>query len=134
MKVIVRHALLLHLDKNNSITPALHGFLTTHSTSSQLLQCVNDWTHAAGQGNSTDVCCIDFSHAFDNVSLPKFVQNFVAYGISGNWIEWLKAFLKNRTMRTKINHVYSDNITLLGCGPQGSVLGPLCFVIFMLHD
>ena len=82
--------MLLHFDNNNLINPDQHGFLTSHSTGSQLLKCVNDWTDAAERGNYTDVCYIDFSHAFDSVSLPKLVQKLVAYGISGNYIEWLK--------------------------------------------
>ena len=83
MKSIVRDALLLHLDNNNLINPDQHGFLTSHSTGSQLLECVYDWTDAAKWGSCTDVCYINFSHAFDSVSLLKLVQKLyiVAYGI-----------------------------------------------------
>ena len=90
MESIVRDALLLHLGNNNLINPDQHGFLTSHSTGCQLLECVNDWADAVERGSCTDVCYIDFSHAIDSVSLPKLIQKLVAYGISGNCTEWLK--------------------------------------------
>ena len=105
--------------------------MTSHSTGSQLLECVNDWTDAAERGSCTDVCYIDFSHAYDSVSLPKLVQKLVAYGISDNCIEWLKSFLMNRTMYEKVNHVFSDNTTHFSGVPEGRVLSPFCFVLFI---
>ena len=73
MESIACDALLLHLDNNNLINPDQQGFLTSHSTGSQLLECTNDWTDAAERGSCTDASNIDFSHAFDSVSLPKLV-------------------------------------------------------------
>ena len=131
MESIVRDALLLQLNNNNLINPDQHGFLSSHSTGSQLLECVNDWTDAAERGCCTDVCYIDFSYAFYSVSLPKLVQKLVAYGISGNCIEWLKSFLMNRAMSVKVNHVFSDNITQISGVPEGSVLDPPFFVLFI---
>ena len=127
----MRDALLLHLDNNNLINPDQHGFLTSHSTANQLLECVNNWTDAAERSSCSDVCYIDFSHAFDCVSLPKLVQKLVAYGISGNCIEWLKSFLIYRPRCVNVNHVFSDNITQLSSVPEGSVLDPFCFVLFV---
>ena len=81
MESTVRDPLLLHLDNYNLINPDQHGFLTSHLTGNQLLECLNDWTDAAERGNCTDVCYIDFSHAFDSVSLHKLVQKLTTYSI-----------------------------------------------------
>jgi hypothetical protein len=77
------------------------------------------------------VCYIDFSRAFDSVSLPKLIQKLVAYGISGNCINWLKSFLLNRSFCVKVNNVLSDCAQQISGVPQGSVLGPICFVLFI---
>ena len=61
----------------------------------------------------------------------SFFQKLVAYSISGNCIEWLKTFLRNRTMCRKFNHVFSDYITQLNGTPEDSVFGSLCFVILI---
>ncbi len=131
MESAVRDALLAHFERNKLLNPDQHGFLTRHSTGSQLLECINDWTDAIEQGNCTDVCYIDFSHAFDSVSLAKLIHKFLAYGVSGRCINWLTAFLIDRTMCVKSNNVCSRNIMQLSGVPQGSVLGPICFVLFV---
>ena len=131
MESIVREALLDHLTINNFLSPDQHGFLASHSTGSQLLECINDWTDSVEQSKCTDVCYIDFSRAFDSVSLPKLIQKFAAYGVSGNCLNWLKAFLIGRTMCVNINNVLSASVSQSSGVPQGSVLGPICFIVFI---
>ena len=131
MESIVCEALLDHLTINNFLSPDQHGFLASHSTGSQLLECINDWTDSVEQSKRTDVCYIDFSRAFDSVSLPKFIQKFAAYGVSGNCLNWLRAFLIGRTMCVNINNVLSASVSQSNGVPQGSVLGPICFIVFI---
>ena len=88
-------------------------------------------TDAFEQDNCTDVYYVDFSCAFDGVSLPKLVQKLVAYDICGNCIELLRAFLMNRTMYAKVSHVFSDNIIQLSSVREGNVVSPLCFFAFI---
>ncbi len=82
-------------------------------------------------GDCIDACYIDFSKAFDSVSIPKLLQKLAAYGISGYCFSWLKDFLSDRSMYVNVNNVSSDYFPQLSGVPQGSVLGPLCFVVFM---
>ena len=131
MESVVRDALLTHLNTHKLISVDQHGFLAKHSTGSQLLECLNDWTAAIEQYRCVDVCYIDFSRAFDSVSLPKLIQKLVAYGISGNCINWLKSFLLNRSFCVKVKNVLSDCAQQISGVPQGSVLGPICFVLFI---
>jgi hypothetical protein len=131
MESVVRDALLTHFNTHKLISVDQHGFLAKHSTGSQLLECLNDWTAAIEQNRCVDVCYIDFSRAFDSVSLPKLIQKLVAYGISGNCINWLKSFLLNRSFCVKVNSVLSGCAQQISGVPQGSVLGPICFVLFI---
>ncbi len=84
MEAIVRDCLLEHLKLHSLLSPEQHGFVTNHSTGAQLLECINDWSSAVEDGDCIDVCYIDFSKAFDSVSIPKLLQKLDAYGISGH--------------------------------------------------
>jgi ribonuclease P/MRP protein subunit RPP40 len=131
MESIVRDALSAHLNNNNLITSAQHGFLANHSTGAQLLECLNDWSIAVEEGECVDVCYIDFARAFDSVSLPKLIQKLSSYGISGLCLNWLKSFLFNRTLCVKVNKACSNSAVQISGVPQGSVLGPLCFILYI---
>jgi hypothetical protein len=131
MESIVCDALLDHFKCNNLLSPEQHGFLNKHSTGTQLLECLDDWTDAVEHSDCVDVCYIDFARAFDSVSLPKLVQKLTAYGVSGLCLKWLNSFLTNRTMCVKVNRACSDSVVQQSGIPQGSVLGPFCFFVFM---
>ena len=68
MEAIVKDKLLGHLIMNNLITPCQHDFLKKHSTGSQLLECLDDFTDAIDHEDCIDICLIDFRRAFDTVS------------------------------------------------------------------
>ena len=131
MESIIRDSILEHLSTNNLITPCQHGFLKKHSTGSQLLECINDFTDAIERGNCVDVCFIDFRRAFDTVSLPKLLHKLSAYGISGTCLNWLSEFLSDRTMCTKIDGVFSHKVSQTSGVAQGTVLASLCFVLYI---
>ncbi len=67
MESIIKDQMLDYLMVNKLISSQQHGFLTNHSTCSQLIECTNDWTLALDMHNSVDVAYIDFSKAFDSV-------------------------------------------------------------------
>ena len=84
------------------ITQAQHGFLRKHSTTSNLLESIRDWSIALNRRQSVDVIYIDFRKAFDSVSHPKLIIKLVSAGISGNLLNWIKAFLTNRTQSAEM--------------------------------
>ena len=85
---------------------------------------------AISRGNVTDVVYLDFQKAFDTVPHKMLMVKLQAYGISGVILNWINAFLNGRTQRV-VNGIASRKTAILSGVPQGSVLGPLLFVLYI---
>jgi len=123
--------MLSYMLENNLITRQQFGFLSKCSTCTQLFDSVNDWTLVVRDRRSVDVIYFDFANAFDSVSHPKLVHKLEAYGICGNLPNILTDFLLDRSHRVVLSNADSTFLPVgLNSGvPQGSVLGPVLFLI-----
>ncbi len=130
METVIKNEMVIFLSKYNVITPHQHGFLARRSVETQLLECLNEWTKLL-QYSSIDVMYLDFCKAFDSVSLEKLKTKMTAYGIVGKLFRWLVSFLSDRTQRVYVNQKFSDFVNVISGVPQGSVLGPLLFLLFI---
>ena len=131
MERILKGFLLNHLSKNSIITPAQHGFLAKKSTETQLLECVNDWTGSLNRRENVDVFYMDISKAFDVVSHPKLLYKLKKYKIRGKFHNWITAFVQNRSQCVVVNGTLSTEQKVRSGVPQGSVLGPLLFLLYI---
>ncbi len=131
MEGIVKNEVLEYLLRNNLISNHQHGFLSRRSVDTQLLECFNFYSNAVKNKQNVDIVYLDYAKAFDSVSHPKLLCKLNGYGLSGTLLRWLEAFLSNRKQRVVVNDTYSDYIPVLSGVPQGSVLGPLLFLVYI---
>ena len=85
LEKIIRDDITLHLERNNLLSPAQHGFRAGRSCSTQLLEVMNDWAEAAEAETPVDVIYLDYSKAFDSVPHKRVLVKLQACGIKGNY-------------------------------------------------
>ena len=122
-----------HLINNDIVDNFQSAYKTGHSCETALLRVYNDIVTTIGRGNGAMLVLLDLSAAFDTIdhdNLFFILEKYV--GICGNALKLIKSSFSNRTQRIQIDNVLSDFANII-CGvPQGSVLGPLKFCLYLL--
>ena len=131
LESIVKEKVFEHLTKHNLLNEAQHGFRQGRSCLSNLLTTLEDWTTILDQRDCVDAAYLDFRKAFDLVSHKHLLLKLEKYGIKGQIGKWIQAFLENRKQRVVIRGAESDELSVLSGVPQGSVLGPILFLIYI---
>ena len=127
---IIRDYIIAHMNANGLISKRQFGFLSGRLTILQLLHVMDEWTNILDAGGTIDVCYMDFMKAFDNVPHRLLIIKLHNNCIQGKLLDWIRSFLEHRQQRVVINGQYSTWSNVTSCIPQGSVLGPLLFVIY----
>ena len=128
---IMKYFLVDFLEKKQIIHPAQFGFQKGKSTLHALIRFSSMLYENLNKGKSILSIFIDFSKAFDTVPHNILLQKLSHYGIRGKTLQWLEDYLKNRHQITIIENQDSTKSLVSTGVPQGSVLGPLLFLIFI---
>jgi ribonuclease P/MRP protein subunit RPP40 len=128
---VIKNQIQDFLLQNDLLNKGQHGFIAGHSTGTNLLESLNEWTINLKNGNCTRVAHIDFTRAFDSVCHSKLLLKLSKYGIKGNLLQIIESFLSDRSQRVAIENEFSNTADMISGVPQGSVLGPLLFLVYI---
>ena len=129
-KILRRHVVKF-INENNLFNDNQHGFRSGRSCLSQLLEHFDQILDLLESGGNVDVIYLDFSKAFDKLDFKIVLRKIKAMGIDGRVFDWIKSFLTERTQQVSVNGILSDPAAVISGVPQGSVLGPLLFLILI---
>ena len=123
--------MLSYLEQKHILYEKQFGFRAKHSTNQVILSIVDNIQRAIESGEYSCGIFLDFAKAFDTVDHGILLKKMEIYGIRGVARDWFLSYLSNRKQYVYLNNIASD-LCSLNCGiPQGSVLGPLLFLLYI---
>ena len=130
-EILVFKYLYNHLRENNLLSSLQSGFIPGDSTVNQLTYLYNTFCQALDSGKEVRAIFCDISKAFDRVWHKGLLLKLKAAGLTGKVLAWFKSYLSDRKQRVILPGVTSDWAYICAGVPQGSILGPLLFLLFI---
>ena len=128
---IITSNVLKHIDEHNILTDCQHGFRARRSCETQLLTLADELVSGLDKKHQHDLIVLDCSKALDRVPHQRLLRKFDHYGVRGNTFDWIRALLTHRTQQVTVEGATSYSVGVLSGVPQGTVVGPLLFLVFI---
>ena len=128
---VLRNRLVKHLEENTLISKNQHGFRKKRSCMTQLLSHMEQIYKSLNEDHEVDVIYLDFAKAFDKVDHTVLLEKLKKYGVQGKAHAWIQEFLLNRKQTVVVEGHKSSFKTVRSGVPQGTVLGPILFVLYI---
>jgi retron-type reverse transcriptase len=123
--------LIKFIDANEILSKHQYGFRKTRSTEHAIIEITDKISKAIDEGKYTIGIFLDLSKSFDTVNHEILIKKLEHYGIRGLCIEWFKSYLKERKQIVKYKEYNSSEMTITTGVPQGSILAPLLFLLYI---
>lgn len=131
LEIVIAEQLREYFEKNNLLYLRQSGFRDKHSCETSLQYVCSNWMRDISEGNLVISVFVDLKRAFETIDRKKLIEKLKLYGIKGFGLSWLNDYLEDRYHRTRVNNNVSNKVESVIGVPQGSVLGPLLFIIYI---
>ena len=131
LESIIKDKLLHHLMANKLIKDTQHGFMPGRSCATNLTEFMDKITRSVDEGSPVDIIYLDFAKAFDKVPRQRLLKKLRAKKIDERTVNWIENWLSNRTQVVSIQGEKSEACEVGSGVPQGTVLGPILFTVFI---
>jgi hypothetical protein len=131
LESIIKDRVMNHLLQNGLIKDSQHGFMPGKSCATNLVEFLDFVTEAVDRGDSVDIFYLDFAKAFDKVPRQRLLTKLRAKGVDDVTVNWIEEWLTGRTQRVSIQGELSSECEVESGVPQGTVLGPPLFTVYI---
>ena len=130
MEHVVFHHIMSYFTSLNILNHLQHGFRPNHSCQTQLIDFIDEVQRSMNARQQTDLLFLDFSKAFDTVPHRRLLSKLNFYGVRGQLYHWISSWLTEWHQRVIVDGELSDVAPVKSGIPQGTVLGPLMFLVY----
>ena len=131
MEHILCHSIMNHLELHHILDNFQYSFRSGHSCQAQLISIVEEIQYALDHHHHVDLIMLDFCKAFDTVAHHRPLNKLKFYGIKGKVYDWFSIWLTQRSQRVVLDNSSSNYVQVESGVPQGTVLGPIMFLLYI---